>query len=72
MTWRNTVKTARGSLSQADAARAIWSSLPVSTLQDWELGRREPPDWVQGLVLQRLRAALRRRSPQTFTKGRRS
>lgn len=61
MKWAKEITTARAHLSQAEAARAIWPTLSVRTVQDWESGRREPPDWVQGLVLLRLRAAVKRR-----------
>lgn len=51
MTWAAQFRTARDSLSQAEAAAAISALLSVRTVQDWELGRRQPPDWAQPLVL---------------------
>lgn len=60
MIWAEQFRTARGSLSQAEAAAAISALLSVRTVQDWELGRRQPPDWVQPLVLGVLSAAAGR------------
>lgn len=60
MNWADQFRTARGSLSQAEAAAAISALLSVRTVQDWELGRRQPPDWVQALVLGVLRRAAGR------------
>ena len=50
--WSVRVRTARGALSQPEAAGRI--GCPVSTLRDWEQGRRVPPEWVARLVLERL------------------
>ncbi len=57
MNWADTFRTAPGSLSQAEAAASISGLLSVRTVQDWELGRRQPPAWVQPLVLAVLRRA---------------
>jgi hypothetical protein len=55
MSWADAIREARGSLTQVEAAAAISSRLSVRTLQDWELGRNKPPEWVQDLVLGVLR-----------------
>ena len=55
MTFRQQFIRARGTRTQAEAARAISPLLSVRTVQDWELGRRQPPRWVQSLILDRLR-----------------
>ena len=62
MTFAQQLQSARASLglSQAGAARAISVLLSVRTLQDWELGRREPPAWVQELILRRLKKNLKK------------
>lgn len=67
MNWADMFRTARGSLSQAEAAAAISALLSVRTVQDWELGRRQPPDWVQPLVLAVLRRAAGRKTPRAKT-----
>jgi DNA-binding transcriptional regulator YiaG len=54
MTWAAKIRQSRGDLSQSEAAKAISAQLSVRTLQDWEAGRREPPAWVQELILARL------------------
>ncbi len=59
MTWADTFRNARGSLSQTEAAVAL-CGCPVATIRDWEQGRREPPQWVQMLVVgQLMRKSLR-------------
>jgi len=37
-------------LSQKKLADALYG-IPHRTLQDWELGRRIPPEWLQKLLL---------------------
>lgn len=64
MTWAKTFRAARGSLTQEGAAKALSGptaadACPVATLREWEQGRREPPRWVQSLVIgQILRAQM--------------
>ena len=55
MDWSKLFSTARGQLSQSEAAAKIAPTLSVRTVQDWESGRRTPPAWVQWLVLARLK-----------------
>jgi DNA-binding transcriptional regulator YiaG len=54
MTWASKFRSARGSLYLREAA-AVLCGCPVATIRDWEQGRREPPEWVQLLVLEILR-----------------
>ncbi len=49
----------RNIMTAAECSRLFGVS--YATYSSWESGRREPPDWVQGLVLLRLRAAVKRR-----------
>lgn len=53
ITWAQTFRRARGTLSQAEAAEQL-HDCSVRTVQDWENGRRIPPQWVQQLILDRL------------------
>ena len=55
MTFAKKFKAARGERSQETAAAAISPKLSVRTLQEWESGRRAPPEWVQHLVLEKLK-----------------
>lgn len=50
MNWPEAFRKARGSMSQPEAAAALLNC-PVATIRDWEQGRREPPKWVQSLIL---------------------
>lgn len=47
--WAEAFRALRGSMTQADAAKAL-CGVSVRTVQDWESGRRQPPDWVQLLI----------------------
>lgn len=61
MTWAESFRQARSGLSQTEAAASL-CGCPVATIRDWEQGRREPPEWVQYLVVaQLMRRDLRRR-----------
>lgn len=56
MTWAQVFRSARGSLSQTEAAAALSGptradECPVATLRDWEQGRREPPQWMQWIIV---------------------
>jgi len=58
MNWAAQFVGARGSLTQREAAAAIYGGRDITrTVEDWESGRRQPPDWVQPLVLAVLRRA---------------
>lgn len=56
MTFADQLRSARGSLSQSQAAATISPMLSVRTLQDWEQAKRRPADWAQDLVLRVLRS----------------
>lgn len=56
MSWAEKFVEARGDLTQVEAAARL-CGCPVRTVRDWEQGRRVPPEWVQLLVLARLRKA---------------
>ena len=49
-----TIKEARmaAQLSQAKAAELI--GVPKRTWEDWEAGRRTPPDYVERLIVEKL------------------
>lgn len=56
MNWADTFREARGGLSQPEAAAALSGptkadEFPVATLRDWEQGRREPPRWMQWMIV---------------------
>lgn len=55
MTPAEQLKAARATarLSQSRAAELI--GVPVRTYQNWEIGHRNPPDYVLRLALERLR-----------------
>jgi hypothetical protein len=71
MKWSNAFVVARGSLTQQEAAAAIYSGRDITrTVEDWESGRRQPPDWVQPLVLGVLRRAAGRKTARAKTGAR--
>lgn len=42
-------------LTAAQAAQAINPALSRRTVESWEGGLREPPEWVQALIFERLK-----------------
>jgi len=48
MTTPERLKAARGTLSQAAAAAQI--NIPLRTWEDWERGRRSPPEYVLRMI----------------------
>lgn len=59
MTFAAKLKSVRqtAKITQYEAARLI--GCPVATWRDWEQGRHEPPEWLQRIVLERIRGADR-------------
>lgn len=68
MTWKQQLKAERKRLNVSQSGLAdLLQSCPVSTVQDWELGRRVPPEWIQRLILAYLsarKASRRNHDPQ--------
>lgn len=66
------IKDARhaAGLSQQGVADAL--GIPKRTLQDWEAGKRTPPEWAEALVIEKLEKIAQdnqaARSPQTEEK----
>lgn len=48
------IKTARmkAGLSQSEMSRQF--KIPVRTLQDWEAGKRNTPEWAELLIIEKL------------------
>lgn len=53
-TYAEQLKAARAALGLSQAKLAEWSTVPRRTIEDWETGRRVPPDYVQRLVLEKI------------------
>lgn len=66
------IKEARqaAGLSQQGVTDAL--GIPRRTLQDWEAGKRTPPEWAEALVIEKLEKIAQdnqaARSPQTEEK----
>lgn len=54
MNWPTTFRTLRGSLTQEQAAKALFHC-PVACIRDWEQGRSKPPGWVQLLIAMKMK-----------------
>lgn len=54
ITYAEQLKAARRSTGLSQAKLAEWSGIPRRTIEDWEVGRRVPPDYVQRLVLEKI------------------
>ena len=53
-TYAEQLKVARAAIGLSQAKLAEWSTVPRRTIEDWETGRRVPPDYVQRLVLEKI------------------
>lgn len=53
-TYAEQLKAARAATGLSQAKLAEWSTVPRRTIEDWETGRRIPPDYVQHLVLDKI------------------
>ena len=54
MIFADQIKTARLAAGLTQAALAEVTGIPNRTIQDWEAGKRTPPEWTQRLVLKEL------------------
>lgn len=45
-----TIKEIRTSMGLSQQQFADYFEIPVKTIQDWEQGRREPPDYIPKLL----------------------
>ena len=48
------VKKARAAAGLTQAALAEWSGIPKRTIEDWETGKRTPPEYIQKLVIEKI------------------
>ena len=54
-TYAKRIKAARKSAGLTQATLAERARIPRRTIEDWETGSRTPPDYVQNLVLDKIR-----------------
>ena len=47
-------------LSQKEARATIGA--PARTWEDWEAGRRRPPEYIENLIIERLRASQKNKA----------
>nr|DAQ02272.1 MAG TPA: helix-turn-helix domain protein [Caudoviricetes sp.] len=48
------IKEARVAAGLTQKEMCALLNIPPRTLQDWEAGRRNPPSWVESLILEKL------------------
>lgn len=53
--WKDAVKEARKQAGLTQAKMNQLMKVPLRTIQSWEAGDREPPEYVQMLVLEKLK-----------------
>lgn len=53
--WKDAVKEARKQAGLTQAKMNQFMKVPLRTIQSWEAGDREPPEYVQILVLEKLK-----------------
>lgn len=56
MTWSEIVRSARGELTQIEAAKVLSGptkaeACSVGNIRNWEQGLREPPKWMQWQIV---------------------
>lgn len=49
-----TIKEARKMAGLTQASMSIWLGIPTRTIEDWETEKRNPPKWVERLVVEKL------------------
>ena len=54
MTWQERFKTARLATGLSQAKLSALLSIPRRSIENWECGVNEPPQWVQTLLLEKL------------------
>lgn len=54
MTWQEQFKTARLAAGLSQAKLSTLLSIPRRSIENWECGVNEPPQWVQTLLLEKL------------------
>lgn len=54
MTKENEFKAARKRLGMTQRELSELLDIPKRTIEDWEGGRRNPPEWVKKLVLEKM------------------
>lgn len=55
MTWQEQFKTARKETGLTQKALSSLLSIPRRSIENWEAGINEPPEWVQALLLEKLK-----------------
>lgn len=53
--WKDAVKEARKEAGLTQTKMNQLTKIPLRTIQSWEAGDREPPEYVQILVLEKLK-----------------
>lgn len=51
MTFASHLKSARLAAGLSQTAMSAATGIPVRTIQDWEAGKRIPPEWAQRYIL---------------------
>lgn len=41
-------------LTQKQFSELFEPPIPVDTIKNWDSGRKSPPDWVEGLIIEKL------------------
>ena len=60
MTFAEQFRETRQNAGLSQAALSDATGIPNRTIQDWEAGKRTPPDWTQRLVLKELASLVKR------------
>ncbi len=51
-----TIKECReaAGLTQSQFSKLFNPPIPIDTIKSWDCGRQSPPDWVKGLIIEKL------------------
>jgi DNA-binding transcriptional regulator YiaG len=44
----------RAGLTQKQFCELFNPAIPLDTVKNWDCGRKTPPDWVEGLIIEKL------------------
>lgn len=49
-----TIKEAREAKGMSRAELSRWLKIPIRTLENWDAGTNEPPEWAKELIIEKI------------------
>lgn len=59
---QNRIKESRvaAGLSQKKFSELFDPPIPIDTIKKWDSGKMSPPDWVEGMILEKLNSVIKK------------